>query len=249
MKTVHAKDVQRALRDLAQPRKVPTLQRFFKTGPGEYGEGDVFLGVSVPAQRRVAHEHRSIAWREAILLLKSPTHEDRLTSLFLLVDAYTRADPKDRVAIAKAYLKHAKRVNNWDLVDSSAPQILGAHLLDKNRSVLTKLAKSKNLWERRIAMISTYAFIQNGEHADTFAIAELLLRDEHDLIHKATGWMLREVGKRVDAKHLRMFLKTHARTMPRTALRYAIEHFPRSERALWLHPPNTRERSGDRYAG
>lgn len=234
MTTLRATDVGHALRKFSTPGKVPTLMRFFKTGPGEYAEGDRFLGVSVPAQRKIARAHRGLSLPETLRLLKSRTHEDRLTGLLILVDSYARADATMQAKIAKAYVANAKHVNNWDLVDSSAAQILGAHLLDKDRRVLTKLAKSKNLWERRIAIISTYAFIQNGEYQDTFAIAKLLLNDDHDLIHKATGWMLREVGKRVDVKHLRAFLKEHAHGMPRTALRYAIEHLPAKERASIL---------------
>lgn len=228
------KKVEEVLQKLGNREKVATYQWFFKTGKGQYGEGDVFLGISVPDQRKVAREHWDLSLPEVAKLLASPIHECRLTALHILVAKYTRGDKEIREKVAKFYLKHTKKVNNWDLVDSSAPYILGAYLLDKDRAVLCTLAVSKNLWERRIAIVSTFAFIRAGEYTDTFALAELLLDDTHDLIHKATGWMLREVGKRVSTGELVTFINTHKKQMPRTTLRYAIEHFPPEIRTEFL---------------
>ncbi|MBK8171384.1 MAG: DNA alkylation repair protein [Sandaracinaceae bacterium] len=229
-----AAGVKAALRKQADPVKAPILRRFFKTGPGEYAEGDQFLGVSVPTQRKIAREFRGISLAETKKLLVSKMHEDRLTGLILLVDSYERGTEAEKREIFKAYLASTKHINNWDLVDTSAAQIVGRYLLDKSRARLRALAKSKSLWERRIAIIATFAFINKGEHRDTFEIARLLMKDEHDLIHKAVGWMLREVGKRVDVKHLRAFLAEHAPSMPRTALRYALEHLPAAERQRFM---------------
>lgn len=229
-----AAGVKAALRKQADPVKAPILRRFFKTGPGEYAEGDQFLGVSVPTQRKIAREFRGISLAETKKLFVSKMHEDRLTGLILLVDSYERGTEAEKREIFKAYLASTKHINNWDLVDTSAAQIVGRYLLDKGRARLRALAKSKSLWERRIAIIATFAFINKGEHRDTFEIARLLMKDEHDLIHKAVGWMLREVGKRVDVKHLRAFLAEHAPSMPRTALRYALEHLPAAERQRFM---------------
>lgn len=229
-----ASAVRAALKKEATPGRAAASRRFFKTGKGQYGEGDRFIGVTVPTQRKVARAFQDLPLKQALLLLQSPVHEERLTALFILVRQYQRGTLEAKAQIVKAYLRHTRRVNNWDLVDSSAPHILGHWLLDKDRSLLLELAASKSLWERRIAMIATAAFIQNGESDDALAIATRLLGDEHDLMHKAVGWMLREVGKRIDVRLLRGFLKLHARTMPRTALRYAIEHLPALERQRWL---------------
>lgn len=229
-----AREVARALGELGTEEKAASSAWFFKTGKGQYGHGDVFVGVTVPAQRRVARTFRELPLAEAVKLLKSNVHEHRLTALLILVEQYTRGDERARAKLVKLYLAHTKRVNNWDLVDASAPHIIGHYLLDKNRRVLYKLAKSKNLWERRIAIVATLAFIGNGESADTFAIAELLLSDSHALIHKATGWMLREVGKRVSRPALAEFINLHKAAMPRTTLRYAIEHFPPRARKAFL---------------
>ena len=209
------------------------MARFFKCGPGEYGEGDRFIGLTVPAQRRVARQFRDLPLAEVDVLLHSPVHEERLTALFIMVDQFRRHEAR-RGGIVSLYLRRLRRVNNWDLVDSSAPQILGAWLLDKPRGRLDRLARSRNLWERRVAIVATLRFIANGESADAIRIATLLLHDEHDLIHKATGWMLREVGKRASEEALRAFLARHAARMPRTMLRYAIERLPPRERARWL---------------
>lgn len=232
--------VRAALAASADADKAKTLARFFKTGPGEYAEGDVFVGVTVPVQRKIARTFRGLPLAEVTKLLASKVHEERLTALLLLVDTFTRGDDETRRAVVDLYLANLRRVNNWDLVDSSAPQILGAWLLTRDRDVVYKLAASDNLWERRVAMVSTYAFIRAGEHADTFELARRLMHDEHDLMHKAAGWMLREVGKRVGAELLRGFLKEHAGALPRTALRYAIEHFSPAERARWMKAPMPR---------
>lgn len=221
-----SRQVVRALKKLGTKEKAASSAWFFKTDKGQYGYGDMFIGVTVPEQRKVARAFRELPLAEAAKLLESKVHEHRLTALLILVGQYKRGDETARAKIVKRYLAHTKRVNNWDLVDTSAPNIVGRYLLDKDRRVLYKLAKSKNLWERRIAIVATLAFIGNGESADTFAIAELLLADTHDLIHKATGWMLREVGKRVSRLALARFIKVHKADMPRTTLRYATEHFP-----------------------
>jgi 3-methyladenine DNA glycosylase AlkD len=212
------------------------LSGFFKSGPGQYGEGDRFLGITVPAQRKVAREFAELPLEGIAELLASGVHEERLTGLIILTRRYETGDEACKKACFDFYLANLAGVNNWDLVDSSAHQIVGSHLLERERKLLYRLAKSKNLWERRVAMIATYAFILEGESAETFAIAELLLDDDHDLIHKAVGWMLREVGKRVSPDELRRFLKKNAARMPRTALRYAIERFSPEERARWRGP-------------
>ena len=208
--------------------------RFFKCGPGEYGEGDIFLSVTVPAQRAIAREFRHLPLAEAEKLLVSAIHEERLTALFILVDRFTRGDPPLRKQIFALYMKRLRFINNWDLVDSSAPQIVGGWLADKRRTPLDRLARSKDLWSRRVAMLATFHGIYNGEHRDAIRIATILVNDDHDLIHKAVGWMLREVGKRASASALRAFLETHAATMPRTMLRYAIERLPPDERRRWM---------------
>lgn len=226
--------LRKALAQLGSPERAQVSRRFFKTGEGDYGEGDQFIGVPVPAQRAVARTFAKLSLEETLELLRSPVHEERLTALFILVSHYQRGKDEMRAEVVKAYLANTRFVNNWDLVDSSAPQILGHWLLDKDRRVLVRLARSKLLWERRIAMLATQAFINNGQSADALKIAELLLGDSHDLIHKAVGWMLREIGKRIDVQILREFLSNHASSMPRTALRYAIEHLPPAERKRWL---------------
>lgn len=228
------KDIQKKLKAIADPQRAISSQRFFKTGKGEYGEGDVFLGISVPQLRAVAKEFAEMPLPEVVELLRSPIHEHRLCALFILVAQFEKGDEKGRQRIVKIYVKNAKYVNNWDLVDSSAPYILGEYLAQQtDRSMLDKLAASKNMWEQRIAIIATYTLIKRDEFADTLRIAETLLHHEHDLIHKAVGWMLREVGNRNRAKE-EAFLQKHYRTMPRTALRYAIEKFPETRRQQYL---------------
>lgn len=214
---------------LADPARAKVMQGFFKTGPGQYGQGDVFAGIAVPQSRLMAKKYAHLPLADVGQLLQSEVHEERLVALLILIGKY-KGDPDK---IAKFYLANLGRVNNWDLVDVSAPGILGAHLLNKDRAVLYRLARSKVLWERRVAIISTLAFIRKGEFDDTLKIAEMLLSDRHDLMHKAVGWMLREVGKR-DLATEEVFLQKHCRSMPRTALRYAIERLPEQERRAYM---------------
>lgn len=204
-----------------------------KTGPGQYAEGDRFLGVRVPDVRRIAREFRALSLDGARALLASKWHEERLLALVILTMQFAKASDSERKAIYNLYLASTDRINNWDLVDVSAPQIVGAYLLDRDRRPLYRLAKSKSLWERRIAILATQHFIRRGELDPTFAIAELLLRDRHDLIHKAVGWMLREAGLR-DRSRLELFLDVHAPAMPRTMLRYSIERLPNDLRRRYM---------------
>jgi 3-methyladenine DNA glycosylase AlkD len=232
-----AANVKTALAAFASPTRAHNLQWFFKTGPGEYGEGDQFIGLTVPKTRSVAAEFKDLPIDETYLLGTSPIHEHRLCALIILVNRFEKLkDEKVRKTIFETWLKLLREghINNWDLVDVSAP-IIGAYLIETPNPypLLIKLAKSKSLWERRVAMIFTFAFIRVGELDPTIHIAELLLKDEHDLIHKAVGWMMREAGKR-DGLVLRRFLTDHANEMPRTALRYAIEKLPERERKKWL---------------
>jgi len=225
--------VRAALRACANARDAKVLQWFFKTGPGEYGEGDVFIGVRVPTLRKLVREFAAADESVVQELLASPTHEERLLALLILVDQFEKGADKDRARIHRFYLEHTDRINNWDLVDSSAPGIVGAWLLNRSRTGLDRLARSPSLWERRIAIVATYAFIRRGQFDDTLRVVDRLLGDRHDLIHKAAGWMLREVGKR-DTAVLEQFLAPHYRTMPRTMLRYAIERFPADRRQAYL---------------
>jgi len=228
-----AKSVQERLAALADPARARILAGFFKTGPGEYGEGDRFRGIPVPMQRRVARDFRRLPLREIDRLLRSPWHEDRLTALLILTLRFPRAAETEQREIYSFYLRRARRVNNWDLVDLTAPCIVGGWLAGRSIGPLRRLARSRDLWERRIAMVATFAFIRRGEFGAVEEIAETLLRDPHDLIHKAAGWMLREVGKR-DRATLERFLDRHAATMPRTMLRYAIEKFSPARRQRYL---------------
>jgi 3-methyladenine DNA glycosylase AlkD len=221
------------LRAAANPEKARILQRFFKTGKGQYGEGDVFLGVMVPKQRAVAKRHSGLSLAEAEELLRSGIHEERLTALFILVHQFGKGDAATRGRIYRFYMKNTRRINNWDLVDASAPYIVGPYLEGRDKAVLRKLARSPNLWERRIAILSTVHFIRCGDPGEALRVAEMLLGDPHDLIHKAVGWMLREVGKRCGEDVETAFLERHCRTMPRTMLRYAIERLP-AERKAWF---------------
>jgi 3-methyladenine DNA glycosylase AlkD len=225
------KELKSDLRKAADPAKARTLQKFFKTGKGEYGEGDVFIGVMMPDSRKVAKKYSGMRLWEVEELLKSPIHEERLVAVLILVEKF---EAGEREKVAEFYLRHAKRMNNWDLVDLSAHKILGEWVMEsRDSSVLYKLAKSENLWERRIAIISTFAFIRRGVFGDTLKIAETLLGDKHDLMHKAVGWMLREVGKR-DEKILESFLDKHLAEMPRTSLRYAVERLPEAKRKSYM---------------
>jgi 3-methyladenine DNA glycosylase AlkD len=233
MPTPTAASIRRQLRAAADPSRVPVLQRFFRTGKGEYAEGDRFIGVTMPRIRVICRECRGAPMSEMEQLLESPVHEERMTALLLFVDAFTRGDDERKREIYDFYLANTHRVNNWDLVDSSAPQIVGAWLRDRSKAPLTKLAKSKLLWERRIAMVATQDFIRQRQLDETFRIADLLIEDRHDLIHKASGWMLREAGKR-DETALRAYLDRQHTRMPRTMLRYAIERLPERDRRAYL---------------
>ena len=230
------------LKKLGTPAKAKTSRWFFKTGKGQYGYGDVFFGVTVPEQRKIAKRFRDLPLAEISKLLKNRVHECRLTAIFILDGQYARGDEATREHIARFCLSHKKRINNWDLVDSFAPYVLGPQLLNKNRSLLYSLARSKNLWERRIAIIATSAFIRKNQYDDTLKIAALLVRDTHDLIHKAVGWMLREVGNRSLGTE-EAFLKKHAAAMPRTMLSYATEKFPEKKRRMYLAMRAKRSRS------
>jgi 3-methyladenine DNA glycosylase AlkD len=229
----------RELEAAANPAQAAILQRFFKTGPGQYGAGDIFLGLKVPTTRAIAKKYRGLPLSGVERLLASRFHEFRLAGLLLLVDAYEQADNlKEKKVIFRFYLDSAKqgRINNWDLVDLSAPNIVGDYLLESGvgTSILEKLALSSNLWERRIAIVSTFAFIKAGQSAEVFRLARQLLSDQEDLIHKAVGWMLREAGKRAGEEGLIRFLDKETARMPRTALRYAIERLRPEQRAHYL---------------
>lgn len=225
------KDVQA----LANPKKAKLVQGYFKTGPGQYGEGDIFLGLTVPQSRSIAVKYKDLAYLEISALLKSKNHEERFIALVILINNYKYGNEKDRKKTYNFYLKHLRYINNWDLVDLSAHSILGAWLMDKDRKMLLKLATSQNLWSRRIAVVATYHFIKyQKSSAWTFKIAEMLLNDKHDLIHKAIGWMLREIGKNISREEEEIFLKKHYKNMPRTMLRYAIEHFDPALRQAYM---------------
>lgn len=217
----------------ANPKQAKLLQRFFKTGKGEYGEGDVFLGIKVPVQREVVKKYKDLSMDEVEKLLRSKIHEHRLVALLILMDKFKKADDAGKKRIFDFYLANTAHINNWDLVDLSCRDIVGEYLLDKKKDVLCKLACSKDLWERRISIISTAAFIRKGKFDDTLKLAELLLKDKHDLIHKAVGWMLREVGKKDQAAEEK-FLKKHYKQMPRTMLRYAIERFDAKKKKFYM---------------
>ena len=220
---------------LASPAKAKILAGFFKTGVGQYGAGDKFLGIVVPLQRQLVKKYyREINYPDITTLLHSPWHEKRLIALLMLVAKFKKADEHEQEKIYQIYLKNTKYINNWDLVDLSAPKIVGAYLEEKDKAILYKLAKSKNVWERRIAILSTFHFIYKGQPEETLKIAFLLKDDKHDLIHKAVGWMLREVGKRCGQDIEENFLKKYYKEMPRTMLRYAIEKFPEKKRKFYL---------------
>jgi 3-methyladenine DNA glycosylase AlkD len=225
--------VKAALKRHANPAKVSAHERFFRTGKGEYGEGDRFIAVSVPNQRTIAKQFKDLSLGEIAKLLDDKIHECRLTALLILCEQFPRADTDGRQKIADLYIEKMDRVNNWDLVDTSAYKLLGAHLEDKDRSLLDELADSDDLWRQRIAIVATYHFIKQGDFLDTLRIARTLVHHEHDLIHKAVGWMLREVGNR-DQAALERFLKGRYHKMPRTMLRYAIERLPEALRKRYL---------------
>ena len=221
------------LRKLGDPEDARFLQGYFKTGPGEYAEGDRFLGIRVPVIRKLVKELHDTPLRTVIALLKSPIHEERLLALLILVRKFENGAEPDKERIYDLYMSNTGYVNNWDLVDLSAPNIVGGYLLERSHKPLSKLARSQMIWDRRIAILATFFFIRAGENGTALEIAEVLLQDREDLIHKAVGWMLREIGKR-DLEAEESFLKTHYHTMPRTMLRYAIERFPENRRQEYL---------------
>lgn len=228
-----ANEIEQTLKQIGSPEKALQFQRFFKTGPGEYGAGDVFLGINVPILRQLARKHKELALEETLKLLKSQFHELRTLAILILVLRYAKENLAGQKRIYNLYLGHTHFINNWDLVDISAPHIVGNFLATRDRHPIYKLAESKSLWERRIAIMATFHFIRQSDFADTFNISKRLLNDKEDLIHKAVGWMLREVGKR-NQTLLESFLKEHYLRMPRTMLRYAIERFPEMQRKRYL---------------
>jgi len=229
---VSLNQLKKELKNLRNKEKAKILQGFFKTQKGEYGEGDIFLGIVVPEQRKIAKKYKELSLNELQELIYSNIHEYRLISLLILMNKYNKEGNKKQ--IFDFYLKNIRNINNWDLVDLSAPNLIGNYLFKRNKSVLYRLAKSDNLWEKRIAIISTFNFIRNNEFDDALKISEILLNDKHDLIHKAVGWMLREIGKR-NLKIEEEFLDRHYKQMPRTMLRYAIEKFEEKKRQYYLN--------------
>ncbi len=225
---------QKTIRLLAHPKKAMHASRFFKTGKGEYGEGDVFLGLTVPESRTIAKQYRDLSLSDIEILLQSKYHEERLVALIILVERFRSGNSRERKIIFDFYSAHLDRVNNWDLVDISADKIVGAYLFGKSTRQLNRWIRSDILWERRVAMVASFWFIKEGNATLSFHLAEQLLNDKEDLMHKAAGWMLREAGKRVSKIALVKFLEKNARKMPRTMLRYAIEHFPAPERRRFL---------------
>ena len=230
---ISQRTIQKRLRSFASKGRAALLQRYFKTGPGQYGEGDKFLGVMVPNIRLVVKEFRDAPLPEVMKLLRSPWHEERLLALLQLVDQFERGSEAVRKKVYSLYLKNTRFINNWDLVDLSAPKIVGPYLDGGSRALLYRFVLSKNLWERRIAVLATFPYIRQGDFTDALSLSEILLTDEEDLMHKAVGWMLREVGKK-DVAVLEGFLRKHHRNMPRTSLRYAIERFPETKRKKYL---------------
>ncbi|MFA5089134.1 MAG: DNA alkylation repair protein [Candidatus Omnitrophota bacterium] len=226
-------EIRKTLKSLSDKKKAVVLKRFFKTAPGEYGEGDIFIGVTVPSLRKLSRESVALPLSDTVQLLRSPIHEERLLALLILVLKFEKSAEPDKEKIYTLYLRHTRYINNWDLVDLTAHHIIGAFLADKDQQPLSLLARSQNLWERRMAIIATFHFIRNGQFAQTLKMAEILIEDNEDLIHKAVGWMLRETGKR-DLASEEGFLKKYYRRMPRTMLRYAIERFPENKRQAFL---------------
>jgi len=227
------KQLQKQLKQLGNLTQAETLQHFFKTAPNQYGAGDIFLGITVPQQRIIAQQYIQLNLIDIKKLLYNKIHEYRFTALLILISQYQQGNKDIKKKIYNFYLKHSYQVNNWDLVDLSAPKIIGDYLLNKNKSILFHLARSKNLWQKRIAIIATHEFIKNNKFTDTLKISQLLLKDQHDLIHKAVGWMLREIGKR-NQQLLEKFLNGNIHQLPRTTLRYAIEKFPNKKRLSYL---------------
>lgn len=230
---MNAVSAKRELNNYVKRGKAELLAGFFKTGKGEYGEGDIFLGIMVPDTRKVAKAFRNLNFVEIKKLLDSKYHEERLLGVFILVENFTTGTEPEKERIYKFYLRNIRRINNWDLVDLSAPKIVGGYLNKRDKKILYKFAKAKNIWERRVAILSTLYFISKNNFTETLKIAEMLIGDKHDLIHKAVGWMLREVGKRAISAEEDFLAKNHLR-MPRTMLRYAIERFPEHKRVKYL---------------
>ena len=226
-------DASKQLRKSASPEKAKVLRRFFKTGPGEYADGDIFIGVKVPSIRKVSEQFQDLSFSDAIKLLRSRIHEERFLALLILLRLFKEGDAKIKEKIYKTYLANARFINNWDLVDLSAPAIVGGFLINKDRRILYSLAKSTLLWERRIAILATFTFIRVNDLKDVFGITKILLGDKEDLIHKACGWMLREAGKR-NLQAEEEFLCKNYKIMPRTMLRYALEKFSQDKRKLFL---------------
>jgi len=229
--------IKRELAQLGDPNRAKKLSEFFKTGKGQYGEDDFFLGIPVPEQRKVARKYIDLSLNGLQELLNSKIHEHRFTALVILISKYRKAEKSGKEKIFNFLLKNTGNINNWDLVDLSAPRIIGDYLVDKDRSILYRLAKSNSLWERRISILSTFIFIDNNDFEDALNISELLLHDKHDLIHKAVGWALREIGKR-DQNVEERFLSKHCLQMPKTMLRYAIEKFDEKRRIFYLAKRN-----------
>ncbi len=228
-----AETIKKELKKISNNEKAKKLAGFFKTGKGQYGEGDIFIGVTVPDQRIIAKQFHETELTEIEKLLDDSIHEFRLTALLILIQKYSKADENGRRLISEFYLSKTSKINNWDLVDLSAHQIIGNFYFDKNRDILYKLVKSSSLWEQRIAVVATYYFLKRNDFKEILAFSEMLLEHKHDLIHKATGWMLREAGK-MDISILRKFLDQHHKKMPRTMLRYAIEKLNESERKKYM---------------
>jgi len=228
-------DLRKDLNLYASPQKAKALKRFFKTGKGQYGEGDIFLGVQVPDSRKIVRKYANISLDNTLNLLRSKIHEERLIALLIMVEKTKGADEGARETLFKKYLENIRYINNWDLVDLSADKIVGSYLFKKTKDILYSLAASENLWERRISVLATFDFIKKGFYEDTLRIAKILLNDRHDLIHKAVGWMLREIGKRCSQEVLEQFLLANYKQMPRTMLRYAIERLPEDLRLQYLN--------------
>jgi len=229
------KDLRKDLTLYENPQKAESLKRFFKTGKGQYGEGDIFLGIQVPDSRKIVRKYSNIPLDNILQLLRSKIHEERLIALLIMVEKTKRSDEGGKEILFNKYLENTRYINNWDLVDLSADKIVGSYLFDKPKDVLYSLAASENLWERRIAALATFDFIKKGFYEETLKIAKILLNDGHDLIHKAVGWMLREVGKRCSQEVLEQFLLANYKQMPRTMLRYAIERLPEPLRLQYLN--------------
>ncbi len=227
-------EIKRELNRAASPIKAKLLRRYFKTGKGEYGYGDIFIGVTVPVIRKISRKHKDIGLNIVEKLIHSRIHEERLLGLLILTSKYQAADESEKYTLCRFYLNNRSHINNWDLVDLTAHKILGDYIFKRNRNILDKLIKSKNIWDRRIAILATFYFISKNDFKDSFRLAKILINDEHDLIHKAVGWMLREIGKR-DLESEELFLLKNYKKMPRTMLRYAIEKFPEKKRLAYLH--------------